>query len=286
MFDFLNEENMYYLSAVSILIGTVILTYLFNRFMRRYIRKSSTDLNNDATNYHFVRRAITALIYLLGLSLAVYSVPGLKALAQSLLAGAGIAAVAIGFASQAALSNIIAGIFIVIFKPFRVNDRIEIGTTTAGIVEDITLRHTVIRNFQNKRVVIPNSIISNEAILNADLIDRKVVQWIEVGISYDSDIDKAKKILVEEALNHPLLIDNRTDEEKEKEEPIVPVRVISLGDSSVNLRAWTWAKDQPDAFVMKCELLERVKKHFDQEGIEIPFPHRTLVMKNPSHSIS
>ena len=144
----INSENTHLLFPIGIVLFTVLIGTLFNRLVKRFIRKRSEELKNDVANYHFLRRGFTVLIYLLGLSLAVYSVPGLKTLAQSMLAGAGIAAVAIGFASQAALSNIIAGIFIVIFKPFRANDRIEIGTTISGVVEDITLRHTVIRNFK------------------------------------------------------------------------------------------------------------------------------------------
>lgn len=280
MTDFLSPERLTIILALGIILTSFLIASLFNRFMKRFIKKNQEDLNKDIANYHFLRRAVSVLILLLGLSLAIYSIPGLKAVAQSMLAGAGIAAVAIGFASQAALSNIIAGVFIIIFKPFRTNDRIEIGTNITGVVEDITLRHTVIRNFQNKRIIIPNSIISNESILNADLIDQKVIQWIEIGISYQADIDLAKKILEEEALNHPLLIDNRSDEQKQEGEPIVRVRVIALGEYSITLRAWAWAKDQADAFVLKCDLLEIIKKRFDREGIEIPFPYRTLIIKN------
>jgi small conductance mechanosensitive channel len=135
----------------------------------------------------------------------VYAIPSLRTLAKSLLAGAGIVAVAIGFASQAALSNIIAGVFIVIFKPFRVKDRVTVKDTINGVIEDITLRHTVIRNFQNRRVIIPNSMISEEIIVNSDIIESKICKWIEIGISYGSDIDLAKSIMAEEAQNHPLL---------------------------------------------------------------------------------
>jgi small-conductance mechanosensitive channel len=102
-----------------------------------------------------------------------------------------------------------------------------------------------------------------------------------MGISYDSDIDLAKSIMKDEILKHPLFVDNRTEEQIEEGEDIVPVRVIMMGESSVNLRAWSWAENPPDAFVMGCDLLESIKKRFDKEGIEIPFPHRTLVYKNP-----
>ncbi len=280
MKDWLNNEWTYYGTAVAILLGTIILGLLFNRTMKRFILKSASDLENDPTSYNFLRRAILVVIYLVGLSLTVYAIPSLKTLAQSMLAGAGILAVAVGFASQAALSNIIAGVFIVIFKPFRVNDRITIKDSINGIVEDITLRHTVIRNFENKRVVLPNSIISDEVIVNADLIDSQVIKWVEIGISYDADLDRAKAIMAEEVSNHRLSIDYRTEEDIANGAPRVPVRVISLGDFSVTVRAWAWAKNAADAFALNCDLLESIKKRFDAEGIEIPFPYRTLVFKN------
>jgi small conductance mechanosensitive channel len=205
--------------------------------------------------------------------------PQLRVLANSLLAGAGVLALAVGFASQQALSNIISVIFIVIFKPFRINDRLKMGDKY-GMVEDITLRHTVLRDLFNKRIIIPNSLISNEVIINSDIEDSRICNRIEIGISYDSDIKKAKAIMKEETLNHPLHIDPRTPQEIEDGEELAPVKVIGLGEYSVNLRCWAWAKNSPDAFTLECDLLESIKLRFDEEGIEIPFPYRTLVHKN------
>ncbi|MEL7342009.1 MAG: mechanosensitive ion channel domain-containing protein, partial [Bacteroidota bacterium] len=162
------DKFLPYLVAGGIFLATMIVATIFNRAMKRFIRRSTEELSNDPTNYQFLRRAILVIIYSIGISLTIYAIPGLKTLAQSVLAGAGIAAVAIGFASQNALSNIISGIFIVVFKPFRVNDRIVVRDTITGVVEDITLRHTIIRNFQNRRVILPNSMISEEVIVNAD----------------------------------------------------------------------------------------------------------------------
>ncbi len=264
---------------VGILIITIVVAFLVNRFFKRLIRRSTEDMINDPTNYQFLRHAITALIYIVGFSIAIYSMPNLRALASSLLAGAGILAVAIGFASQQALSNIISGVFIIVFKPFRVNDRVKLRDMI-GIIEDITLRHTVIRDFENKRIIIPNSLISEEIIVNSDFGDDKICKWIEIGISYDSNIEKAKALIKEEILNHPLHIDPRSPKQIEEGEELAPVKVIGLGDSSINLRGWAWAKDSADAFKMGCDLYEKIKNKFDNEGIEIPFPHRTLVHKN------
>ena len=264
---------------IGILLATILVAFLVNRFSKRLIRRSTEVMNTDPTNYQFLRHTIRAVIYIVGFSIAIYMMPGLKLLATSLLAGAGVMAVAIGFASQQALSNIISGVFIIVFKPFRIHDRLKIGDKF-GTVEDISLRHTVIRDFENKRIIIPNSVISNEVIVNSDFVEGKICKWIEIGISYDSDIEKAKSIIKDEILKHPMRIDHRTEQQIIDGEELVPVKVIGLGESSVNIRGWAWSKDVVDSFKMGCDLYESIKIRFDKEGIEIPFPHHTLVHKN------
>ncbi len=270
---------VYVLIFVGILLATILVAYIVDRLFKRLIRRSTDVMKSNPTNYLFLRHIVTAVIYVLGFAIAVAQVPSLRTIAASMLAGAGILAVAVGFASQAALSNIISGLFIVIFKPFRVNDRLTVQTNS-GIVEDITLRHTVIRNFQNERIIIPNSIISDQVLINSSIIDDHVCRFLDIGISYDSDIDLAKSIMADEVRNHPLYYDVRTEEQIEAGTPDVTVRVLGLGESSVNLRAWVWARTAADGFVLSCDLFESIKKRFDREGVEIPFPHRTLVYKN------
>ena len=273
-------NNIAYIGiGIGIIALTIVVAFLVNRMFNRLIKKSTADMQNDPTNYQFLKHAIGAIIYMVGFGVAIYTMPNLRALASTLLAGAGILAVAVGFASQHALSNIISGVFIIIFRPFRVNDRLQIRDLS-GVVEDITLRHTVIRNFENRRILIPNSVISEEIIVNADFGDQKICKWVNISISYDSDIDKAKTIIREEVLAHPLLIDPRTPSQIDAGEVLAPVRVVTLGESSINIRSWAWAKDNADAFIMECDLMESIKKRFDQEGIEIPFPHRTIVYKS------
>lgn len=268
---------------IVLVLGIFIITFLIVRITRyiihRFFEKKSKKIKVDPTQFNFLKHTVSAVIYLIGVGIAIYMIPKLRSLSYSLLAGAGILAVIIGFASQQAFSNVISGIFIVIFKPFRVGDRIKIGTDYFGIIEDITLRHTVIRNWQNVRVIIPNSKIAESTIENMDISDPKVCKWIEFGISYDSDINKAMKIMRQEAEKHEFCIDNRDAEAKKKKEPKVNVRVIGFGDSSVNLRAWVWANNSGEGFVMSCDLNKSIKERFDKEGVEIPFPYRTLVYK-------
>lgn len=276
LLDQLYDEATLTATVIVIIIVTIVAQYLLKRGFKRFEKSRAHTEIDDPTNFRFIYYALVALIYITGIGFAIWNVPSLRHIAQSMLASAGILAIVIGFASQQALGNIISGIFIVIFKPYRINDRIRIKDTLLGIVEDINLRHTIIRDFENQRIVIPNAIISNEILVNSNYNDDKICRFINVGISYGSDIDKAKEIIAEEIENHPFNIDVRTEEDNEKGVPRVSVRVLNLGESSVNLRGWAWASDPANGFVMQCDVTESVKKRFDKEGIVIPFPQRTI----------
>jgi small conductance mechanosensitive channel len=266
---------------IGIFIVIVILTILFEWLARRgfvrFIRKRTEDLHNDPTNYKFLGNALTSIIYAIGLSFAIREYPPLRTVAGSLLAGAGILAAVLGFASQQAFSNIISGIFIVIFKPFRVNDRLKIKEIYSGVVEDITLRHTIIRDFENRRIVVPNTVIASEILINADYDDHKICKFVEFNVSFKSDLDKAKRIMAEEIAKHKNYLDPRTQEDVEKGKPLVDVRLIKITDFAMILRGHAWSKDNAEAFDMYCDLLESIKKRFDTEGVEIPYPHFVVV---------
>lgn len=275
----LNIDWVSGLAILLIIIGAIVLTRISRWLFQRFFDPETIQINVDPTRYKFLRHLATMAVWLMAIGAIIYLIPSLRAFALTLFAGAGIMVAILGFAAQAAFANIISGIFIVIFKPFRVGDILKIGELYSGTVEDITLRHVVIVSFENKRIIIPNSVISAETVVNSSISDTKICEFVEFGISYDSDIDLAMKIIKEEALKHPNCIDNRTEEEKKGGEPQVATRVIGFGDSSVNLRAWVWAKDLADAKVLHWEMNKTVKERFDKEGIEIPFPYRTLVFK-------
>lgn len=273
------------LKQVLTILVILVLAFVFNKILRflfnRYLENSAESLNVDPTRYKFLKNALTAIILVITLVIIFQSIPSLRSLGTTLFAGAGILTVILGFASQQAFSNIISGLFIVISKPFRVGDIIRISNLYGGTVEDITLRHTVIRNFENRRIIVPNSVISSETIENSSIYDPRICNFILIGISYDSDIDKAIEIIREEAEKHSDFLDNRTPEDMDKGDPAVVVRLIEFGDFSVNLRASVWSGDPATGFAMKCDLLKSIKHRFDNSGIEIPFPYRTLVFKDP-----
>lgn len=272
----------YSVIAISTLLIAFVISKILRILINRFIRLSSTKLKVDPTQFNFLKNAVTFIVFLGAFIFIFYTIPVLKSFGITLFAGAGIIVAIAAFASQQAFANIISGIFIVIFKPFRVNDVVDVGSLSKGRVEDITLRHTVIRNFENRRMIIPNSVISSEIITNSSIVDELICNFIEMGISYDSDVDKAMEIMKNEAVKHPNYIDNRSAEEKKENIDPVKVRLMGFGDSSVNLRAFVWSKDHSSGFQMKTDLYKSIKEQFDKNNIEIPFPYRTLVFKNPS----
>ncbi len=262
----------------SIFIFAAILTRVMRWLITRSYRAASKKIKVDPTRYRFSKNALSLIIWLVALGSIASLIPEFRALAVTLFAGAGILVAIVGFAAQEAFSNIVGGIFIVMFKPFRVEDLIKVGDLDYGVVEDITLRHTVILNFENKRIVIPNSVINSETIINDSLLDERVCRFIGVSISYDSDLKKAIRVLQEVAMAHPSCIDVRTAEEKEAGDHQVNVRV-NFGESSVDLRAMVWTLNPLGVWAMQTEINIAIKERFDAEGIEIPFPYRTIVMK-------
>jgi len=280
-----NTTVEYTVLIVGTLVTVTILTYILRRIFNFIINENSNRLLVNPTNFIFLKNSISFILYSVAIFWIFYKIPYFKSLGTALFAGAGVLAAMIGFASQKAFSNIIGGLFILIFKPFRVSDVIEISNNRRGIVEEITLRHTIIRDYEHRRVIIPNSIISEETIVNSSITDQRIRKRIEFGISYDSDIDKACEIIRDEILKHPLRIDNRTEEEIAADVDPVIVRVVMLADSSVTLRTFVWANNNDDAHVLMCDVLKSIKSEFDKAGIEIPFPHRTIVIKNSENSL-
>ena len=251
------------ISWISCLITTRIIkraNWLMGRLKRRV----------DETVIRYVARTKNFLIFLVAGFIYISLIPSLRALMGTMLAGAGITALVMGFAAKSTLSNLISGISLAIYRPLRIGDKVMIDDEFCT-VEDITMRHTIVRTWQYKRIIIPNSRIDEMTLVNYSIINPRMKCTVEFGVSYDTDIDLARRLILEEA--------NRCPYRKEKPEDEPEVRVISHGDFSIGLRLYLWVPDADYFFLAKFWMLEQVKKRFDQEGVEIPFPYRTVVYK-------
>ena len=201
--------------------------------------------------------------------LAIAIAFGAAGFGNFLVSMAGIAAagaLAIGLALQSVIANFVAGVFIYTDKPFRIGDWIE-WDGHSGVVEDISLRVTRVRTFDNELLTVPNTALTGGVLKNPVDGDRLRLKFV-FGIGYDDDIDKATEIIVDEAQKHPDIMDD----------PGPSVRLTELNDSDVGLQSRIWIADpsRADFVRIKGEYVTAVKQRFDEKGIDIPYPIRTL----------
>ncbi|RLA47874.1 MAG: mechanosensitive ion channel family protein [Gammaproteobacteria bacterium] len=181
----------------------------------------------------------------------------------SFVAIVGAAGLAVGLAMQGSLSNFAAGVLIILFKPFRIGDFVEVADTS-GVVESIMIFTTELKTGDNKKVIVPNSSVLSGVITNYSANDTRRVDLV-MGIGYDDDIDKAKAVLAE----------LMAADERILNDPAPAVAMIELADSSVNFNVRPWVKTA-DYWGVYSDLTEAIKKRFDQEDISIPYPQRDV----------
>ncbi|VVB66879.1 Small-conductance mechanosensitive channel MscMJ [uncultured archaeon] len=214
------------------------------------------DVKMDETLQLMIRRLVSAAIYSIGLMLAILQIPQLHSLAAALLAGAGIASLAIGFAAKDSLSNLTSGVFLAIFQPFRVGDFVDFKGDF-GQVEDLTLRHTVIRTWDSRRLIVPNSVMSTEPIINWSIREPEIIWTVDFDIKQVSDIDRARDIIIREARSHPNVL-------KDQE---IKVQLTGSKHSEQNLKLYFHVNGRDTASDTGCDIRESVRKEFEKEGI-------------------
>ncbi|ATA67872.1 mechanosensitive ion channel protein [Capnocytophaga cynodegmi] len=242
-------------AIVAFIAGRYIIRFLLNLTKKLMIRREV-----DVTLQTFLLQLIkwTLHIALFLIIIQIIGVPATQFFA--ILASAGVA---IGLALQGSLSNFAGGIMILIFKPFKVGDNIE-AKGERGTVKRIGLVSTTLNKFNNEEVIIPNGPLFGDSIINYTREDKRRVKVL-VGIGYNSDLQKAKEIL----------LDIAKSDKRAFEEPAPSVFVEELADSSVNISVRFWCNND-DYWDCYFNAIESVKTRFDAEGIEIPFPQRVL----------
>jgi small-conductance mechanosensitive channel len=174
---------------------TIIVAQVIETLLERYLRQASIRLKVSPTKYLVLRRLVVAGVYVTGIIILIYSTPQLQTLSVAIFTSVSIIGIIVGIAAQSTISNVIAGIAIVVFKPFGVGDFVTVRGES-GFVEDITFRHTVIR-LLDAHMIVPNSAITSEVVFNHS--DRNIASRIDVRVSYDSDLSLTRQIIQQEA---------------------------------------------------------------------------------------
>jgi len=258
--NFLSSEKVWGLTRAIILIviGIVI---------AKLVSTTLEKLSSNKMDNHRVMLLKRGSYYLVLILFLISALNELGFNLSVLLGAAGVFTVAIGFASQTSASNLISGLFLVAERPFTVGDVIRVGTTT-GEVLSIDLLSVKLRTFDNLFVRIPNeSLIKSEVTTLSRFPIRRLD--VLVGVAYKEDLKKVRAVLDEVANKNPLCL----------EEPKPLYIFQGFGESSLDIQYSVWAKREK--FIeLKNSIHEEIKNAFDEQGIEIPFPHRTLYTGN------
>ncbi len=253
----------------------LLLAWLLSSILTRLLRstewaKAKVGRKVDRTVLRFAIHLKTVLVFLIAALVFASIIPGLRSVFGTILASAGVTALVIGFAAKSTLANLISGMTLAAYRPVRIGDKVTVEGEY-GEIEDITLRHTIVRTWEHKRLVIPNEKLDNMSLINYSLIDPTMLCRVEVRVSYDTDLSLAQGIIVDEAMTCP---------HRDLSQDAPWTRVVEHLDYGVSIRIYMWVSDIDNAWQGRFWLLEHVKTRLANEGIEIPVPYRTLQYKS------
>ncbi|KAA3636256.1 MAG: mechanosensitive ion channel family protein [Calditrichaeota bacterium] len=256
--EFAVQYGLKIVGAILILIIGRIIISLLIRFLKKLMKKTNVDPTVSSFLTTFTRIALLAFVIL-----AALSTVGVET--TSIIAVLGAAGLAVGFALQGSLSNFASGIMLVTFRPIKAGDLVEVSGFI-GRVKEVLIFNTFITTLENKLVIIPNSKVTSDAIVNYSA-EGHLRCDMEFGVSYGDDIDKAKKILVEIMASDSRVL----------KDPAFTVAVKTLNNSSVDFVVRPYVTVD-DYWPVYFDTTEKVKKAFDAQGVTIPFPQRDVHM--------
>jgi len=251
-----------------------VLAWLFGRLLRVTVERALARDKHD----HLDRMAVKFLAKLLrycvyGFALVAYThfVPSLSSLGTASLTSISVITVIVGLAAQNTLGNLVAGISLLLYRPFKLGDRLQVTAPTGvetGTVENLTLGYTLLKTDDNRRVVVPNSLMASQTTINLTGNDPRVICSVPITISYGADIDKARAIILALAAKLP------------KAQKVGACPLTSLGASGMVLTVDVWCVDAFTAITLRCDLLEEATKRLAAGGIAIPYPQTIRVLND------
>lgn len=270
-FSELPERHVFYLNRVIHIIiifsVTIAASSLASRLFKNYVQKSSLPIPTTGLVHGILKGSILIIGFLIILSFLGISI-------TPIITALGVGGLAVALALKDTLANLFSGMHILVEKSIRVGDFIKIETGQEGFVEDITWRTTRIRMLPNNMVIIPNSRLAQSIVTNYYLPEKRMSLSIPVSVSYSSDPERIEDILLQEAKKAVGEVSGLLAE------PEPTVRFIpGFGESSLDFTVVVHVKDFVDQFPVQHELRKRIFRRFKEEGIDIPFPQRTVHLK-------
>lgn len=255
----LTPGTLYYALLLAVVVGFVAwlvgrtLALAFERLVER-----PGHLPADRTAIKFLAQLTRLAVYLFAFVTYAHLVPQLQKMGTAWLASVGAASIVLGLAAQNTLGNLIAGISLLLYRPFNLGDRLQVAAPSGletGVVESLNLGYTILLTSDNRRVVIPNSLMASQTSINISLTDERKLNSVPIRISPDADVDQARAILVALVKEHPKALEYHS------------CPVTKLGKRYVTLTLKMWCQNPQTADDLKNDLLEAAKKRFEKQGV-------------------
>lgn len=265
-FDFVQLFNTFIMPWAPKVLQALLIFIIGRLVVKLIVKLSDTLIRRTPLDNILIRFATSLISSLLMLFVIIAALNPLGVDTTSLIALIGAAGIAVGLAMQDSLKNFASGVMLILFRPFKEGDFVEVGGST-GIVEQINIMSTVMRSGDNKEIIIPNLAIYGNTMTNYSARPTRRVDMV-FGIGYDSDLKKAKEILAR-------LV---SEDDRVLAEPAAVIAVGALNDSSVDILVRPWVNNA-DYWAVYWSMHEQVKLAFDAEGISIPFPQMDVHLK-------
>jgi small-conductance mechanosensitive channel len=256
------------IDVILILSVTLAVANLSGRLFRNYVQSLNMPLPATGLAYGIIKGTVLSVGFLVILGVLGISI-------APMITALGVGGLAVALALQDTLANLFAGIHILIEKSVRVGDFVRIETGQEGYIDDITWRTTRVRMLSNNMVIIPNSKLSQSVVTNYCLPEKKISLSIPVSVSYSSDPERIERILTEEAKKAVGEIPGLLGDP----EPVARLNP-GFGQSSLDFTLICQVNEFVDQYLVQHELRKRILRRFREEGVEIPFPHRTVYLRD------
>jgi len=253
--------------TIIIIVITLIAINIFDILIQEWGKKfaAKTQSKTDDQIVKLFHRFSSAIFFGLAL-LFILRTWGIEI--GALLASLGIAGLAVAFALQTTLGNIFGGISLILDQSIRVGDRIELDSGESGIVQDVGLRSTIIKTWENKMIVIPNGKLADSKIVNHIKKDTRTRVTVPFGVAYGTKIEKVRKVIIPELKKIKNCL----------EDPAPAAQFLAMSDFSLDFAAKFWVDHVDHAFAAKLEAVENIYNALNKAKINIPFPTRTVYM--------
>jgi small-conductance mechanosensitive channel len=245
----------------------MIVTVFAGRLVGRYIHQQTVGLSGDLPSTSLAHHVMRGLVYMIGILVILQT---LDISITPVLTALGVGGLAVALALQDTLTNLFAGIQIIASRKIRPGQFIRLEGGEEGYVHDIAWRNTTIRTLPNMMVIVPNAKLSSSIVTNSYLPSEEVSAKVELGVHYDSDLERVEQVALETAMTIAESFPGGVTE------PAPAVRFRGFGDSAINMAVVFRVREYTDQFPMQHLLVKALHKRFREEGIVIPYPIRTL----------